>query len=240
MTNISGLTTQEAESSRLENGTNQLSEKEKPTLMKKYWEKFDDPIITILLIALGINIIFTFFGKVDWFECVGIFVSVMIATLVSALSEYKNEEAFRSIQSEASKVQCKVYRDGNLQETGIDNIVKGDFVLLQSGDIIPADGYVFSGSIRVDQSALNGENKEIEKIACKTEPEYRTRLIDFWDKNSLFRGGVVCSGQCILKVSQVGDKTVYGQLNRETCNEDRESPLQVKLSDLAKGIKVGS
>lgn len=236
MTNISGLTTQEAESSRQENGTNQLSEKEKPTLMKKYWEKFDDPIITILLIALGINIIFTFFGKVDWFECVGIFVSVMIATWVSALSEYKNEEAFRSIQSEASKVLCKVYRDGNLHEIGIDDIVKGDFVLLQSGDIIPADGYVFWGSIRVDQSALNGENKEIEKIAFETEPEYRTRLIDFWDKNSLFRGGVVCSGQCILKVAQVGDKTVYGQLNRETGDEDRQSPLQVKLADLAKGI----
>lgn len=236
MTNISGLTTQEVERSRRENGTNRLSEKEKPTLIKKYWEKFDDPIITILLIALGINIIFTFFGKVDWFECVGIFVSVMIATWVSALSEYKNEEAFRSIQSEASKVLCKVYRDGNLQEIGIDDIVKGDFVLLQSGDIIPADGYVFSGNIRVDQSALNGENKEIEKISCETEPAYRTRLIDFWDKNSLFRGAVVCSGQCILKVAQVGDKTVYGQLNRETGDEDRQSPLQVKLSDLAKGI----
>ena len=236
MANISGLTTQEVERSRNENGTNRLSEKEKPTLMKKYLEKFDDPIITILLVALGINIVFTFFGKVDWFECVGIFVSVMIATWVSALSEYKNEEAFRSIQSEASKVLCKVYRNGNLQEISIDDIVKGDFVLLQSGDIIPADGYVFSGSIRVDQSALNGENKEIEKTACETEPPYRTRLIDFWDKNSLFRGGVVCSGQCILKVAQVGDKTVYGQLNRETGDDNRESPLQVKLTDLAKGI----
>lgn len=236
MKKTNGLSTQEVELSRRSDGTNRLSEKERPTLLKKYWEKFDDPIITILLIALGINIVFTFFGKVDWFECVGIFVSVMIATWVSALSEYKNEEAFRSIQKEASKVLCKVYRNGNLQEIGIDDIVKGDFVLLQSGDIIPADGYVFSGSIRVDQSALNGESKEIEKVACETEPSYRTRLIDFWDKNSLFRGAVVCSGQCILKVSQVGDKTVYGQLNRETGDEERQSPLQVKLSDLARGI----
>ncbi len=236
MGKIQGLSAPEADRSREENGSNRLSEKEKTSLMKKYWEKFDDPIIIILLIALGINIVFTFFGKVDWFECVGIFTSVMIATWVSALSEYKNEEAFRSIQKEASKILCKVYRDGNLKEIGIDDIVKGDFVLLQSGDIVPADGYVFSGSIRVDQSALNGESKEIEKIARETEPDYRTRLIDFWDKNSLFRGAIVCSGQCILKVSQVGDKTVYGQLNRETDDENRQSPLQVKLSDLAKGI----
>ncbi len=236
MNKTTGLSSQEVERSRQENGSNRLSEKKKTSLMKKYWEKFDDPIIIILLIALGINIVFTFFGKVDWFECVGIFTSVMIATWVSALSEYKNEEAFRSIQKEASKILCKVYRDGNLQEIGIDDIVKGDFVLLQSGDIVPADGYVFSGSIHVDQSALNGESKEIEKIARKTEPDYRTRLIDFWDKNSLFRGAIVCSGQCVLKVSQVGDKTVYGQLNRETGDENRQSPLQVKLSDLAKGI----
>jgi len=236
MIKTAGLSTREVELSRHTDGTNRLSEKEKTTLMKKYWEKFDDPIITILLIALGVNIVFTFLGKVDWFECVGIFTSVMIATWVSALSEYKNEEAFRSIQNEAAKILCKVYRDGSLHEICIDDIVKGDFVLLQAGDIIPADGYVFSGSIRVDQSALNGESKEIEKIACDTEPTYRTRLIDFWDKNSLFRGAIVCSGQCILKVSQIGDKTVYGQLNRETGDEDRQSPLQVKLSDLAKGI----
>ncbi len=231
-----GLNAQEVEKSRKLYGTNKLSQKERTTLWKKYWEKFDDPIITILLIALGINIVFTFFGKVDWFECLGIFVSVMIATWVSALSEFKNEEAFRSIQSEASRVLCKVYREGRLAEIVIDDIVKDDLVLLQAGDIIPADGYVYSGSIRVDQSALNGENKEVLKIVTEGEPSFRTRLIDFWDKSSLFRGGVVCSGQCVLRVTTVGDKTVYGQFNRETGDEERQSPLQVKLSDLARGI----
>ena len=233
---VKGLNTQEAEKSRELYGTNQLSQKERTTLWKKYWEKFDDPIVTILLIALGINIVFTFFGKVDWFECVGIFVSVMIATWVSALSEFKNEEAFRSIQSEASRVLCKVYRDGGLTQISIDDIVKDDLVLLQAGDIIPADGYVYSGSVRVDQSALCGENKEVLKVVSEGKPDFRTRLIDFWDKSSLFRGGVVCSGQCVLHVTTVGDKTVYGQFNQETEDKERQSPLQVKLSDLAKGI----
>ncbi len=233
---IQGLSTCEAEASRERNGSNKLSEKKKTTLWKKYWEKFDDPIITILLIALGINIVFTFFGKVDWFECLGIFVSVMIATWVSALSEYKNEEAFRSIQREASKVLCKVYRDGALKEIGIDNIVKGDFVLLQAGDIIPADGFVFSGNIRTDQSALNGENEEVEKSEGCDSVVYRTGTVDFWDKSSLFRGAVVCSGQCVMKVMDVGDGTVYGKLSKEDEGAERESPLQLKLAQLAKGI----
>jgi len=233
---IQGLSTCEAEASRERNGSNKLSEKKKTTLWKKYWEKFDDPIITILLIALGINIVFTFFGKVDWFECLGIFVSVMIATWVSALSEYKNEEAFRSIQREASKVLCKVYRDGALKEIGIDDIVKGDFVLLQAGDIIPADGFVFSGNIRTDQSALNGENEEVEKSEGCDSVVYRTGTVDFWDKSSLFRGAVVCSGQCVMKVMDVGDGTVYGKLSKEDEGAERESPLQLKLAQLAKGI----
>ncbi len=236
MEKVKGLSAEEVEKSRLMSGSNKLTEKERTTLWKKYWEKFDDPIITILLIALGLNIIFTFFGKVDWFECLGIFVSVMIATWVSALSEFKNEEAFRTIQREASQVLCKVYRGGRLSEIGIEEIVKGDYVLLQAGDLVPADGCVFSGKIRVDQSALNGENKELEKTVAENSAEYRTRLIDFWDKSSLFRGAVVCSGQCIMKVQQVGDDTVYGKLSRETEDEERQSPLQVKLSDLARGI----
>ncbi len=236
METVKGLNTDEVRESRQQNGTNRLSEKEKPTFWKKYWEKFDDPIITILLIALGINLVFTFLGKVDWFECLGIFISVMIATWVSALSEYKNEEAFLVIQREASNVRCKVYRSGALTELAIDEIVKGDFVLLQTGDVIPADGRVYSGSIKVDQSALNGENKELEKCVAGESIEYRSRSIDFWDKSSLYRGAVVCSGQCVMEVTQVGDKTVYGQLSCESGEEERQSPLQLKLSELAKKI----
>ncbi len=236
MEKIKGLSKEQVEKARMEDGSNHLSEKEKTTLWQKYWEKFDDPIIVVLLIALGINIVFTFLGKVDWFECVGIFVSILIATCVSAFSEYRNEETFRKIQAEASRVMCKVYRDGDLSEIIIDDIVKGDFVLLQAGDIVPADGFVVSGSIKVDQSALNGENREVMKVPFEKQPQYRTRLVDFWDKNSLYRGGIVCSGQCVMEVTQVGDETVYGGLSKESEDKDRKSPLQVKLADLAKWI----
>lgn len=234
MESVKGLTQDEVKRSRLENGTNALTHKEPPGFWSKYAEKFNDPIIIILIVALGINVVFTIWGKVDWFECLGIFISVLISTFVGAFSEYKNEGAFQKIQDEASKIRCKVYRDGVLREISGNEIVKGDYVLLESGNLVPADGKIFSGSIFVDQSALNGESKEVKKTASESEP--RTTNFDFWDGTSLFRGSVVCSGQCIMEVTQIGDRTVYGRLNRDSQVEDRKSPLQVKLAQLANKI----
>ena len=230
-----GLTSRQAEESRAKYGSNKLSEKERVTFFKKYMEKFDDPIIIILLVALGINIIFTFFGKVDWFECLGIFISVLIATLVGAFSEYKNEEEFQRIQNEAAEIKCKVYRDSRLVSLPIDEIVTDDIVLLQAGDMIPADGVVVSGKIKVDQSALNGENEEVDKTGSSTGDKMLTQT-DFWNKTALYRGSVVCSGQCDMHVVRVGDSTVYGSLNNIDDSGEQKSPLQTKLAALAKKI----
>lgn len=237
MDEAKGLTSRQAAESRDKYGSNKLTEKEETTFFKKYMEKFDDPIIIILLVALGINIVFTFFGKVDWFECLGIFVSVLIATLVGAFSEYKNEEEFQRLRDEAAKVKCKVYRDGSLVSLLIDEIVTDDIVLLQAGDMVPADGVVISGIIRVDQSALNGENEEVEKTASSSSNAASTQT-DFWNKTALYRGSVVCSGQCEMRVMRVGDLTVYGSLNNPGDGEDRKSPLQSKLTALAKRISL--
>ena len=164
MAEYSGLSTEEAENSK-KTARNIFTKQEKKTFWQTYWSKFDDPIILILLFALGINVIFTFFGKVDWHECAGIFLSILISTFVSALSEHNNENTFQKLQEEASKISCKVYRDGNLTELPITELVMGDKALLQCGDMIPADGQIVSGHITVDQSPLNGESKEVIKKA---------------------------------------------------------------------------
>ncbi len=228
-----GLSSVEVEQSEKINGTNEIPEKERITLMKKFWMSFEDPIITILLVSLGINIFFTFLGKVDWYECVGIFASVLISTFVSTLSEYKNESTFNKLQNEASKIISKVYRDNRLTEIPVDKIVKDDVVLLQSGDIIPADGIVVSGKIKVDQSSLNGESLEIEKMDDGTTDRDN---FDFWSKKSLFRGSVVCEGQALMQVTETGENTVYGKLSVETQIAEEKSPLNIKLSKLAMDI----
>lgn len=235
MEGVRGLNEKEIEVSQKKYGKNVLTKKERATFWKKYSEKFEDPIIVILLVALGINVVFTFLGKADWFECFGIFLSVLISTFVGTISEYKNEETFQKIQEEAEKRSCKVYRSEKLMQIACEDVVVGDFVLLQSGDMVPADGIVYMGEVMADQSALNGENKEIKKTTANNNGSH---IIDFWDKSSLLRGVVVCSGQCIMKVTRIGDDTVYGRLNCEASAEARKSPLQVKLAALAKKISI--
>ncbi len=236
MEEYKGLSSAEVLASAKINGYNKITEKQKISLWQKYWMNFNDPIIMILLIALGINIFFTFFGKVDWYECAGILAAVIIATFVSTASEYKNENTFKNLQKQAMQIMCKVYRNGKLEEILIDDIVTGDIVLLQSGDFIPADGYMVSGNVSVEQSALNGENKEIEKTGKGKFVSKTKRAVDFWDNISVYRGSVVCSGSGIMEVSAVGDNTLYGKLTIEAQENNRKSPLNFKLNRLAKDI----
>lgn len=101
------------------------------------WDKlkgnFADPIIKILCVALIINVIFAFLGKAHWYESVAIAVAVILATFVSTFSEYKMKNAFQKLQEEASKIKCKVYRNNQLIEISIDDIVVEDSIVLQTG-----------------------------------------------------------------------------------------------------------
>ena len=143
-----GLTTQEAEASRAQYGRNELSRPPKETFWQKFAANLKDPMIRILTAALVINIIFVYTGHGDWLETVGIFLAILLATLVSTYSEYANENAFQKLQEEASRIFCKVYRDGEPQEVGIADIVKGDAIILQAGDKVPADGVMLAGPVR--------------------------------------------------------------------------------------------
>ncbi len=122
----------------------------------------------------------------------------------------------------------------------VDDVVVGDKVLLQSGDKIPADGILVSGSLRVDNSALNGEAEECKKTAAAAEVELPDDITGdtFVDKHSLFRGAVVFDGEGILDVRKVGLKTMMGKMAEEMQEEEPDSPLKVKLARLANQIST--
>ena len=110
-------------------------------------------------------------------------------------------------------------------------------MLLQTGDKIPADGILLEGSLKVDQSLLNGENKEANKLTMPADYVDQESAMDFLNEYKVFRGTVVCSGNAIMCVGTVGDRSVYGQIASELqTDEERDSPLKVKLGDLAHGI----
>jgi magnesium-transporting ATPase (P-type) len=144
---------------------------------------------------------------------------------------HKSETAFKKLKEEASRITCRVVRSGTIQVKSIGEIVVGDLVLLQPGERIPADGILRSGELDVDQSSLNGETKEAHKAPGKQGGEH-----GFSNPSSLFSGSVVCAGEGVMQVEEVGEKTFLGRLAGEIQEETRESPLKLRLSHLAGSI----
>ena len=220
-----GLSNIEVIESRKNHGSNKIIGKSKNSFIKLFLETLGDPIIKILLIALAIKVLFLF-KDFDWYETVGIVIAILIASLISTISEYGSEAAFEKLQAESSKIKCKVIRNEKVEEVAIDDIVVDDIVLLQTGDKIPADGEIIKDKISVDESSLNGETREIEKDATL--------------KSSVYRGTVVYSGEAYMKVKKVGNETFYGQMAKELQEKTQDSPLKLRLHSLAKIIsKIG-
>lgn len=229
MKSYSGLTSREVEEQRKKYGSNSISIKKSNKFINILITSLSDPIIKILLIALAIKVIFLF-SSFDWYETIGIVIAIFVASFISSISEYGSEKAFIKLQEEASKIKCRVKRDGKLQEISIDDVVVGDIISLEVGDKIPADGYLVSGELTVDESSLNGEAKEIYKES-----------VDLWkntinDKNRVFRGTVVYSNSAYMKVTEVGENTLFGKITHELKESQPPSPLKVRLSALAKVI----
>ncbi|GHU48861.1 calcium-translocating P-type ATPase, PMCA-type [Spirochaetia bacterium] len=232
-----GLSDEEARASKAQYGDNRMTEQEREGFWGKFKDNLGDPMIKILIVALAINVVLTILGQTEWYESVGIALAVLIATLVSTFSEYKNENAFQKLQAEASLIKCKVYRNGTIIELAIDDIVKDDCVLLQTGDKIPADGVTIDGTIQVDQSVLNGESKEATKVPLPADYKEENAALDFLNPYKVFRGALVCGGNAVMRVTGIGDNSVYGGIAKELQTEDeRDTPLKVKLGKLAGNI----
>ena len=226
---LHGLKDVEVEVQRKKYGSNSLTEMKKKGFLSLLLESLGDPIIKILLVALAIKVVFLF-QSFDWFETLGILIAIFLASFISSISEYGSEEAFKKLQEENEKMKVKVRRNNTVKEIKIDEVVVGDLVLLESGDGIPADGYLVEGKISVDESRLNGESKEQKKLAAKVENA----------QSSLLRGAVVYEGVGRMLVTKVGDATIYGSLAKEVQEKEPMSPLKYRLRGLAKTIsKIG-
>ncbi len=228
---LSGLCAQEVALSREQHGANVMSVRKSKSFLRRFFENLGDPVIRILLVALGVNLIFVFKGG-DVAETVGIGISVFLAAFISALSEHGGENAFKRLSAQSEAREYRVRRDGRIRNIGSEQIVVGDIVILGAGEKIPADGYILSGEVRVDQSAITGESKEIRKT-----PDGK-RLSSPASKSTLLAGCPVLSGECIMRVFSVGDNSFLGKISAEVQTDTRQSPLKIRLSKLAKQISV--
>ena len=228
MINKNGLTSDEVIKNRKKYGNNSLTKKNNDTFFKLLLETLSDPIIKILLIALGIKTIFLI-KDFDWYETVGIVIAIMVASLISSISEYGSMRAFNKLTEETSLIKVRAKRDNKVIEIPINDVVYNDIILLGEGDKVPADGIIVSGIIAVDESMLDGEAKEKYKKAC-------IDINKIEDDNKVYMSSVVYNGSALMLVTQVGDNTIYGKLAQELQEKEDPSPLKLRLTELAKNI----
>jgi calcium-translocating P-type ATPase len=224
--------------SRKIHGANDLPPVQVGSFFGKLLENFDDPLIKILCAALVTTLVLAYFGYAEWYEGVGIGSAVFLATFVSTYSEFKNETYFQQLQQKASMVKNNVFRNGSVVSILTTQIVVEDYVVLQLGDKVPADGVLVDGELSVRHDMFDGEVRE--RLKLEAPPSYiPANPTDLRDKFLVFRGTLVCNGEGVLKVKAVGENTFYGKIHMSlNQTEERDSPLQVKLSALADGISL--
>lgn len=226
----SGLTDAQVKESREKFGSNLLTPPQKTPLWKLFFEKFQDPIIRILLIAALLSLCISFIHN-EYAETIGIFCAIFLATGVAFWFEMDANKKFDILNQVNDDIMIKVIRNGNLQEVPKKDIVVGDIVLLETGEEVPADGELLEAiSLQIDESCLTGELM-IDKT---TNPE------DFdseatYPSNWVMRGTKVLDGHGIMEVKQVGDATQYGQVaEKATEISGEETPLNPSIKRAGK------
>ena len=233
-----GLSAAEVLISREEHGQNVLTPPKRPSMWRLYLEKYEDPMVRILLVAAVVSLILAFV-KQDFLETVGIIAAVVLATTVGFYFERDAARKFDVLTQLGEEQPVKVIRDGRVMEIPRRDVVVGDIVMVETGDEIPADGRLLEAiDLQVDESSLTGEamtNKEVrgERLEVSGEEAYA--------KDQLLRSSMVMSGSGLYVVTAVGDETEIGHVARQSTEiTGVKTPLNIQLDRLAKLIsKVG-
>ena len=239
-----GLTQKQVEESRRKHGDNVLTPPKKDPLWKQFLEKFSDPIIRILLIALLLSVAVSlyqlFIGAARLgilLEPLGIFVAVMLATTVGFAFEVSANKKFDILNKAEDEAMVTVFRGGLIRRIERKDVVVGDVVVLNTGDEVPADGRLVEAvSMRVNESDLTGEpscSKTIDKAEFKKDATYPS--------NYVCRGSSVMEGHGVFVVEKVGDATEWGKVYRGAQIDNKvKTPLNEQLDRLGNGITIAS
>ncbi len=235
-----GLTTAQAEESRRLHGSNVLTPPQKEPAWRKYLKKLADPLIVILLVAgvlsVGISI-YTYLAPGEeqgelsaFFEPMGIFVAIFLATGMAFYFEEKANKEFDLLNQVNDDTAVQVWRDGTLREIPKKEVVVGDIVRLSTGDEIPSDGELIEAvSLHVDESTLTGE-PICEKT---TDPEAFDPEATF-PSNHVMRGTKVMEGHAVYRTTAVGDQTENGKVFvAAQIDQSVKTPLSEQLEGLA-------
>lgn len=239
--NRQGLTTIEVEESRLKHGENVLTPPRRQSMWRLYLEKYEDPMVRILLVAALVSLMLACI-KNDFIETIGIIAAVILATTVGFYFERDAARKFNVLTQIGEEQPVKVVRDGKVQEIARREVVVGDVIIVETGDEVPADGELVEATdLQVDESSLTGEPLT-EKSAESPRLSEGSEATEAYPKNLLLRSSMVMAGTGQYVVTAVGDKTEIGHVARQSTEiTGVKTPLNIQLDRLAKLIsKVGS
>lgn len=239
-----GLNDEQVLKSRIEFGNNLLTPPKKASLLEQFLSKFKDPLIIILLAAGILSICISIYSysfqnqeASVFFEPVGIFIAILLATGLAFIFESQADREFSILNQVNDEEPVKVRRNGQCIEIAKKDVVVGDVVFLETGCEIPADGILYdSVNLQVDESSLTGEPccfKSADENDADSNATYKT--------NEVLRGTKVLEGHGIFIVKAVGDRTENGKVYKEAQIDDSvKTPLSIQLDGLGRLITNAS
>lgn len=244
-------------------GTNRLPEKKSKNFFELVWIALQDKVLILLsvvaVVSLAIGLYQTFGQppeydedgnpkpRVEWVEGVAIIVAIAIVSLVGAANDWQKERQFVKLNKKKEDRRVKVIRGGHTIEISVFDIVVGDIVKLEPGDVIPCDGLLVNGfSVKTDESSLTGESDTIKKASIAQALEKLENNPNISPKEKgldcfIISGSKVLEGTGDFIVTAVGVSSFYGKTLASLHTDDEETPLQEKLNIIAEGIaKLGT
>ena len=241
---INGLNDQEVLASRQKYGENLLTPPAKEPMWKRFITKFEDPLIIILLVAGILSIAISFYeyyglheGTEVFFEPVGIFIAILLATGMAFFFEEKANKAFSVLNQVNDEEPVEVIRNGNTTQITKREVVVGDIVRLNTGSEVPADGSLLQAiSLNIDESSLTGE-----PICHKSTHEADFYKDATFPTNYVLRGTKVMEGHGLFRVEKIGDNTENGKVFvASQIDNSVKTPLTEQLERLGKLITWAS
>lgn len=234
MTNINGLNSDEVKQSRNTHGSNTITPPKKEPLWKLLLEKFNDPVIKILIVAaflsLGISMVHG-----EYFETIGIFVAIILSTSIAFFFERDAAKKFELLNKINEETLYKVYRNGAINQVAKQDLVVGDIIVLDTGEEIPADALLLEATeLSVNESTLTGEI-QIDKTTVEADFDKEAT----YPSNHILRSTTIIEGSCMAEILRVGDATEFGKVAQLSSKKVNEStPLTKQLERLSSLIGV--
>lgn len=220
-------------------GSNVYQAQEPKTLWSFIVESFEDMMLRILIIAAAVSFVVEMIEDytTGWMDGVTIFMSVIIIVSVSSVNNYMKEKQFEKLYASQEKTNVNVFRNGRTETICVFDLVVGDLLFIQQGDIIPVDGVLVQGAnVRMDEASVTGESELITKIPAKDIYVPNREGTPF-----IISDSKVMEGTGLILVCTVGPNTQMNKIRSRLTEEQPPTPLQVKLEDVANAIgKIGT